>query len=179
MLTLPKLLAAVALGVFALSPSFTQAQQPTDPHHPPGATPTQPSPGGMMMSPGMMGGRGMMSMMGDCPMMGGGASMYAEGRVAFLWAEIGITEAQKVAWESYAAALKKNLASMQGMGPNMMRAMQTKSPVEKLDAHLAMMEGRVAALKEIKAPLVALYAALTPEQKQKADQLLTSMGCMM
>ena len=41
------------------------------------------------------------------------------------------------------------------------------------------MEGRLQALKDIKPALAALYEALSDDQKKKADQLLTSMGCMM
>ena len=38
---------------------------------------------------------------------------------------------------------------------------------------------RVTALKELKPALADLYAALSDEQKKKADELLTGMGCMM
>ena len=128
-------------------------------------------------------GRGMMGMMGDCPMMGmrmgGDMSTFAEGRVAFLKAELAITDAQKAVWETYAAALKKNLQGMQAMHQTMMKVMESKTPVERLDAHLAAMDGRLASLKEVKPPLAALYAALTAEQQKKADQILTGMGCMM
>jgi len=141
---------------------------------------------GAEMAPGrMMGmpGRGMMGM-GDCPMMGmmtGGPEMpaFSEGRIAFLKAELAITPAQQAAWDAYAAALKKNFASMQGMRASMMTALEGKTPVERLDAHVAAMEGRQMALKEMRPVLSALYAALSDEQKKKADQILTVMGCMM
>jgi hypothetical protein len=133
---------------------------------------------GTMMAPGMM---GMMRMMGDCPMMVMGAdrSTFAEGRIAFLKAELAITEAQKSVWDTYAAALKKNLQGMQAMRQTMVKVMEAKTPVERLDAHIAAMEGRVASLKEVKPALSALYGALTDEQKKKADEILTGMGCMM
>jgi hypothetical protein len=41
------------------------------------------------------------------------------------------------------------------------------------------MESRVAALKEVKPTLEKLYAALSDEQKKKADEVLTGTGCMM
>lgn len=152
----------------------------------------QQAPKGAPMMPGaemgqdrMMGmsGRGMMGM-GDCPMMGmtpGSTDMpaFGEGRIAFLKAELAITPAQQSAWDAYAAALRKNFASMQGMRQSMMMALEGKTPVERLDAHLAAMEGRHAALKEIKPALAALFTALSDEQKKKADQILTGMGCMM
>jgi hypothetical protein len=41
------------------------------------------------------------------------------------------------------------------------------------------MDSRVSALKEIKPALAKLYDALGSDQKKKADELLTGMGCMM
>lgn len=128
-------------------------------------------------------GRGMMGMMGDCPMMGmrmgDDMSTFAEGRVAFVKAELAITDAQKGVWDTYVVALKKNLQGMQTMRQTTMKVMEAKTPVERLDAHLAAMEGRLASLKDVKPALSALYAALSAEQKKKADQILTGMGCMM
>lgn len=150
----------------------------------------QKGPGSMMpgaeMGQGrMMGmpGRGMVGM-GDCPMMGmmtGGTDMpaFGEGRIAFLKAELAITTAQQAVWDAYAAVLKKNFTSMQGIHQSMMTALEGKTPVERLDAHLAAMESRQSALKEIKPVLAALFTALSDEQKKKADQILTGMGCMM
>jgi hypothetical protein len=39
--------------------------------------------------------------------------------------------------------------------------------------------GRGQSLKEVKPALAALYAALSEDQKKKADSLLTGMGCML
>lgn len=142
----------------------------------PGRMPGQMPGMGMMMDGGMS----MIRRMAECPMMmGGDMATYAEGRIAFLKAELAITDTQKAAWDGYAAALTKNLQGMQAMRQAMMKTMEAKSPVERLDNHLAAMEGRVAALKEIKPALGTLYAALSADQKTKADQLLTGMGCMM
>jgi len=167
------MIALLTAGLLA-SAAALRAQQPGM------GTRDMPVGPGMMMGPGMM---GMMRLMGDCPMMGmmmgADTSTFAEGRIAFLKAELAITDAQKGAWETYAAALKKNLQGMQAMRQTMAKVMEAKTPVERLDAHIAAMGGRVASLKEVKPALAALYAALGDEQKKKADQLLTGMGCMM
>jgi hypothetical protein len=146
----------------------------------------QRGPGGGMMGPGMpmgpCGMMGMMDMMTGCPMMGAttdGQSTFIEGRVAFLKAELAITDAQKGAWDAYADALKRNLQSMQGMGQMMKTVFEAKTPVERLDAHLAAMETRVKTLQDVKPVLAKLYEALSAEQKKKADEILTGMGCMM
>lgn len=136
------------------------------------------------MGPGMGGmGHGMMGG-GDCPMMGmmmssGEMPAFSEGRIAFLKAELAITSAQQPVWDSYAAALKKNLTGMQGMRQTMMTAMTGKTAVERLNAQITAMEGRLSTLKQVKPALDKLYAALSDDQKKKADQLLTGMGCMM
>jgi len=146
---------------------------------------------GQGYGPGMMGpgyGPGMMrnyglGMMGGCPMMGsttdGQVSTFAEWRIAFLKAELGITDAQKGVWDAYAETIKGNLQNMQGMWQTMKAVLEAKTPADRLDAQIIGMEGRLAALKEIKPALAALYAALSDEQKKKAHEVLTSVGCMM
>ena len=109
----------------------------------------------------------------------GQASTFIEGRIAFLKAELAITDAQKGAWDAYADATKRNLESMQGMWQTMKSVFEAKTPMERLDAHLAAMESRTKVLKDVKPALAKLYEALNAEQKKKADEILTGMGCMM
>jgi hypothetical protein len=158
----------IAVGV-ALSTGYTLAQR--GPGWDMGA--------GMQMGRGMM---GMMDMMSGCPMMGRGgqgqSSAFVEGRIAFVKAELAITDAQKGAWDAYADAIKRNLHSMQDMASTMRTVFEAKTPVERLDAHLTAMEGRIKALQDVKPTLVKLYEELTAEQKRKADEIVTAMGCM-
>jgi hypothetical protein len=138
-------------------------------------------PGLMMGRDWPMGQRGMMGM--GCPMMGAGdegqMATFADGRIAFLKAELKITDAQKDVWNGYAQALKSNLETMTSMRQAMLASLEGKTPVERLDARLGAMETRVNALKEMKPALQKLYAALSDEQKKVADEVLTEMGCMM
>lgn len=140
--------------------------------------------------PGMMGqgygpgphrwGRGMMGSCGPWAQGGeGGPPPYVEGRIAFLKAELGITDAQEKVWTAYADAVKANIVSMQGLRQAMHATFQASTPVERLDGRIGVMESRLAALKDMKKPLGDLFAALNDAQKTKANQLLTSMGCMM
>jgi pyridoxal biosynthesis lyase PdxS len=94
-------------------------------------------------------------------------------------AELGITDAQKAVWEGFAAVQTKAKAGMQDMQLSMKKMMDAKSPVERLDARLAAMELHLNSLKEFKAPLKALYDALSDEQKKKAATALAGVGCMM
>jgi hypothetical protein len=142
--------------------------------------------GGYAMGPGygygMMGNYGL-GLMGGCQMMGatidGKIVTFAEGRIAFLRAELGITDAQKSVWEAYAATIKGNLQSMQGMWQITKTVFEAKTPADRLDVQIAAMESRLATLKEVKPALEKLYAALSDEQKKKADEVLMGMGCMM
>jgi len=183
-------LAALSISLFTIVPASI-AQQPEGGQ---GPRPEMGMMGSGMMGQGMMGegmtgqgmGRGeMMGMMGGgCPMMemmgkSDAAPSFAEGRIAFIKAELAVTDAQNSVWEAYAAALRKNLESMQRMHKTMRSAASPVNPVERLDLHISMMDSRLQSLKEVKPALAALYAALSDDQKKKADDLLTGMGCMM
>jgi hypothetical protein len=116
---------------------------------------------GMQGMQGMMGGR-MMSDFG--PRM--------EGRLAYLKAELGITEAQTTAWEAYAIAVRARGTTMQSMHAAMMQTMQTGNVMDRMDAHIKAMESMVESLKAQKPATEALYAVLDDAQKKKADYLL-------
>lgn len=129
-----------------------------------------------MMGPGMMmGPRGMG--IGGCMMMAM-QEPHTEGRIAFLKAELGITEAQHDAWNNFTAALKTNLQNLKNMRQGVKTMLEAKTPVERLDAHISNMEKRLSALKELRPALAKLLDTLSSEQKQKAEDLLTSVGCM-
>jgi hypothetical protein len=155
----------------------------------------QGSPGTMnqgMMGQGMMGGCPMMGGMGQGMMMGWGmqgmmnpammgmmmGGPAVQGRLAYVKAELGITDAQTAAWDGYASAVNARVTSMQGMHAQMMQAMQTGSAMARMDAHIKAMESMVESLKALKPATEALYAVLTDEQKKQADQLLGG-GCGM
>jgi hypothetical protein len=133
---------------------------------------------GMMDRDRQMGPGGMM---GGCAMVGsdGQGSAFIDGRIAFLKAELAISDSQKGAWDAYASATKLNLQSMQGMWQTMQTVNDAKTPVERLDAQLVAMESRTKALNDLKPALAKLYEALSAVQKKSADEILTSVGCMM
>lgn len=134
---------------------------------------------------GMMGGggwgRGMMG--AGCPMVAfdddGETTTFIEGRLAFLKAELKITDAQNDVWTAYGQALKNNLETMKTMHELMQSTFEAKTPVERLDGRVAAMETRLSALKEMQPALAKLYEVLDETQKDKANNVLTFMGCMM
>jgi hypothetical protein len=130
---------------------------------------------GGMMGPGM---QGMMGQgMGPGMMMGSGPMM--EGRLAYLKAELAITDAQASAWDGYVSAVRARQTAMQDVHADMIKAMQSGSALERMDARIKAMETMVDSLKALKPATETLYAVLSDEQKKEADQLLGGSCGMM
>ena len=110
-------------------------------------------------------------MMHSVPMM--------EARLAYIKADLEITEAQTAAWDAYANAVRARHAAKESMHPDMMKAKESGSALERMDARIKAMETMVDSLKTLKPATEALYAVLTDEQKKKADQMLGGRCGMM
>ena len=117
--------------------------------------------------------------MGGMPMMPAMAG-HVEGRLAFLKTELKITEAQLPLWNAVADAIRANAKGMGEISGGMMGASPAATLPDKLAAREKMMTAHLEALRELKAVVDPLYAALSDEQKKTADELLMSpMGMMM
>ena len=180
---LSKTCASLAL-ILALTavPALAQ-QQEHEQHHPAG---TSSATG--MQGPGMQGGGmagpggmpGMMRMMMGQDGMAGMSMMMAEhveGRLAFLKTELKITDAQLPLWNAVAEAIRTNAKSMsEMMSGGMMGGSQMATLPEKLALHEKMMTAHLEGLRRLKTAVDPLYAALSPEQKKTADEVMGSMG---
>lgn len=160
---------------------------------PPASPPVQASPpagaGRMAPGTGMGPGMAMPMMRGGMPMgagmMGHGMmGQHVEGRIAFLKAEIGITEAQTAQWNAFAEALRANGRAMTELRGGMPLAAQQSAPdaplltlPQRLDQHERMVTAQAEALRRLRTALTPLYAVLTEQQRQAADSLV--MGMMM
>jgi LTXXQ motif family protein len=138
------------------------------------------SPGGMtghgMMGHGMMQG-GMMGRggAGDGGMHGraGRAIDHVEGRLAFIKAEVAITEAQLPQWNAFADAVRAQAKAMNEMhGAAMGQAAAARTLPERLELQSKELAAHLAAVNQLKAALDPLYAALTAEQKQVAEEVI-------
>jgi hypothetical protein len=169
----------VALVLTAAQAVAQQQEQ----HHPAGTPPAAAAPG---MPGGAMAGVGDMPMMGMMRMMGrnGMADMsmmaeHVEGRLAFLKTELKITEAQLPLWSAVADAIRANAKGMSAMSEGMMGSTQATALPDKLALREKTMTAHLEALRKFKAAVDPLYAALSPEQKKTADELLIGpMGMM-
>jgi hypothetical protein len=200
-----RLMAMVLMLAATTAAACAQAPAAGDPHHPPQtaapAQPAPPAPGqpGMGGQQGMMGDMPMMSMMHDMmrdmPMMNmmrmmrmmgmmgpGTAGAMAtidrvEGRIAFLRAELKITEAQTSAWNGFAEALRTNAQKLGQVRASMMPqpgSAQQQAPTlaERLDLQERWLAARLEGTRAIKSAFTTLYATLSDEQKKTAGELL-------
>ncbi len=178
-------LTASAIALLAgLSAASAQTTPAPDPHHPPAAaTPPSPAPGmGQMMGGHMDQMMSMMRMMRGMMdahpdrmgRMGMMPTDHVEGRIAFLKAELGITEAQLPKWNAFADAMRAGAKAMRGaMAPAMQAGAQPTLPA-RMDAMVAMTAARHDSLKATAAAGKALYDVLTDAQKKVADTLIMS-----
>jgi hypothetical protein len=190
---------ATALTVAALTvPAWAQAPAEHDHSHSGNtekSVPASPAPGpataapqggmgmmndmkNMMSSMSAMHSMGMMQMMG---MMGRGTDGMAtidriEGRIAFLRAELKITDAQADAWNGFADALRTNARKLTEVRATAMPKPGDGQPASALSARLDQQEQWLAArldgTRAMKSTFAKLNEALSDDQKKTANDLL-------
>jgi len=187
--TVPRL----SLALLALAASVTVAQaQTADPHHPGSAVPGPSPQAGMPMpdtseqggQPGAMGadmGRMMETMR---PMMAerGGRGMpfeHVEGRIAYLKAELKITDAQSAPWNAFADTMRADATAMKTMRDGMMKGGMPTTMPDRMAAQHKMMSARIGMMEHSEASTKALYASLSEDQRKAFDQMMSGpMGMM-
>ncbi len=125
--------------------------------------------------PSMMGGNGP-------GMMGGGMFGFADegqiiefidGRLAFVKAELKITDQQMPLWNAFAEAVRANAKTVNERRELMYSAhWEQKSLPDRLDTQEKILSSRLDALRKASAALKPLYASLDDQQKKRADTLL-------
>lgn len=153
----------------------------------------EPAPPGSGMRPG--GQQGMMMPQGDMQrmmqmmqamhgmhgmMMGGPGDPGAarafervEGQLAYFRTELRITEAQMPQWNAFAEVMRAQAARLrQAMGQAMGAASQPATAPQLLERRLASLTLQVETTRAAAEAVNRLYAALTDEQKQLADELM-------
>jgi len=121
---------------------------------------------------GMMGG-GMAGMMA---MMHGAMSVpplrHVEGQIAFLKAELKITDAQMPQWNAFADALRGSAARLQQAISGATNAPGPVTAPELMQRRVKLLTAELDAVQTVLAAATPLYAALSDEQKKLADALL-------
>lgn len=106
---------------------------------------------------------------------GGGQAQMGqriEGRLAFLKAELNITEAQMPVWNAYADAMRSRAKSAREQHAKLAAGEAPTAAPARLDRAEAMLTQRLAGIQAMRAALTPLYAALNDEQKKTADELI-------
>lgn len=157
-------LAALALGAAAMAPTLADDDDGRWGH-------------GMMGKwfMGEMMHQGMMEGWGPGMMMGG---RHSTERLDAMKSELRITEAQAKPWDDYVKALQTARDGMRDAHMKMMQAEFPKKLPERVAMHQAMMSVRMASMKSVDDATLALYNALSDEQKAKADELIAGVGMM-
>ena len=157
----------------------SDASAPQLPGCPGGTTAMGQNGGGMpMMNMGPMMDGGVGQMMGAMQSGRGGSAMmpfeHTEGRLAYIKAELAITDAQTPQWNAFADALRANSKAMRETMANMAMAQPEKpwTAADRTGAMVQMMSVRLEGMKAIATAEKALYAVLTDAQKVTADELL-------
>jgi len=137
--------------------------------------------GGYGPGPGMMGGYGPGYGMGPGygrgpQAMYGGNFRNVDESLAALKEQLGITAKQDAAWQAFAKNAKQQSETRQAWFAKMQQARSAGSAPEIAAQQAEFMKQREADLQANAAALKNLYAALTPEQKQIADQSFGGYG---
>jgi hypothetical protein len=103
-----------------------------------------------------------------------GMGDHIEGRIAFLKAELKITDAQLPQWNAFADALRSNAKRRAEMLGKPVQA-TVPNALDRLDHIEKTMTATAEMAHSTKAALAPLYAVLNDEQKKMADSLLTGL----
>jgi hypothetical protein len=105
------------------------------------------------------------------------ASRHIEGRIAYLKAELKITDAQAPQFEGVAQALRQNAQSMdQTMQQMRGNRDQPKNAVQQLEARTQFAALRAQDSQRFLEAFKPLYASLSDDQKKAADEMLARHG---
>lgn len=109
------------------------------------------------------------------PMQGMGA--HLEGRIAFLRAELAITQTQVPQWDAFAKALRDSTARLKEAQSAAAQAAATTF-LQRTEFQEQWLGARLEGVKEIKTAFAGLQAVLSEDQKKTAEALLTQPVCL-
>lgn len=95
-----------------------------------------------------------------------------EGRIAFLRAEIGITDAQGPAWDAFAQAVRSAAAHVGASNMPMNGADGPMTLAQGLEAQDVALSARLDDVKALRSSLAQLYETLSDDQRKAAEDLI-------
>lgn len=100
---------------------------------------------------------------------------HQAGMLAFAEVRLAITDAQKPAWTKFATTVKASSAPMKQLCATVVGQPAPKTLPDHLHRMEAMETARLEQLRQITPAVEELYVALTPKQKETADQMVEHM----
>ena len=99
---------------------------------------------------------------------------FVEGRIAFLKAQLKITPAQEAQWQQVEAAMRENAKTLDQTITNARQNRGNMDAVQRLESREQFARVRVSNDARLLAAFKPLYASLSPEQQQMANQLVAT-----
>jgi hypothetical protein len=100
------------------------------------------------------------------------AFRHIDGKLAYMHAELHITDAQQSQWNAFADAVRAAMPKLQQAYSKAMQPAAQPVPMpDQLDRQVAVLTAQLDAIRSVAAPAQALYAALSDEQKHAADEI--------
>lgn len=164
-------------------PTDATTETPATASEQPGVAPSMPMMNMMgQQSQGMpmmnMMGQGGMGMMGKGAMPMAEMGTHLEGRIAFLRAELGITETQASQWDAFAQALRDGAAKLkQAQATSLQPATGSIDFLQRVTLQEQLLGARLQGLKAARTAFAGLQAVLSDNQKGIAEVLLTQPVC--
>ncbi|WP_375276077.1 Spy/CpxP family protein refolding chaperone [Methylorubrum thiocyanatum] len=95
-----------------------------------------------------------------------------DGRIAFLRAELKITDAQATTWNQFAEALRSSRQHLLEARQQLAAPASSNAPTARLDQYERHLTARLEAIRTARTAFTQLYAVLDEHQKHVADELL-------
>lgn len=103
---------------------------------------------------------------------------HVEGRIAYLKAELKITDAQSAPWNAFAETMRADAAAMKTMHETMMKTGMPSTTPDRMAAQQKMMAARMGMMERSEASTKALYAALSADQRTAFDEMMSGPMAM-
>ena len=97
---------------------------------------------------------------------------FVEGRIAFLKAQLKITPEQEAQWQQVGAAMRENAKALDQTTATARQSRSNMDAVQRLELREQFAKARVDNDAGLLAAFKPLYASLSPEQQQMANQLV-------
>src|SRR5215469_3861991 len=103
----------------------------------------------------------------------GAAAARVETRIKDLHTQIGVTQAEAAQWDKFAQVMRDNARDMDRIQSERAQQFPSMNAVQNMQSYQQIAEAHAQHLQKLVPAFQSLYEALSPEQKQKADQAFT------